>query len=157
MREPLRFYVHSRRGGLPELARALENLDDLATTRVVERRLSLEHPRLRRVLEVAVHRHRRFRQVANLVDGRGRYRDYQLFNVDLHPAAQFLAARGLFPLCVLGEGLQPDDDPWSLDYALPPLRLAALEAEPAARTAVLPSVQDPLGRITLGSLSLIHI
>jgi DNA polymerase elongation subunit (family B) len=152
VREPLRFHVHSRRGGLPELAKALESLDDILTTRVVERRLSLEHPRLRRVLEVRVHEHKRFRQVANLVDGRGRYRDYQLFGVDLHPAAQFLAARGLFPLCALspGPGLQADDDPWALDYALPPLHLVRLDAAPGPGAGPLPSPEDPLGRITVG-------
>ena len=62
VREPLRFYVHARRGGLPELQRALAPLDDVVEARVVERRLSLEHPRPRRVLEVAVHRYAMFRR-----------------------------------------------------------------------------------------------
>lgn len=148
-RAPMRFYVWAKRGGVSELQRALEPLGDILDTQVVARRVGLEHPRPRRVLEVAVHRYRMLRKVAMLIDGRGRYRDYQLFDVDLHPGATFLAERGLFPLAVLDERGRCDDEAWALDYAVPPLRLAELRAEPRSQGAVA-SRQDPLGRIHVG-------
>jgi DNA polymerase elongation subunit (family B) len=45
--------------------------------------------------------------------------------------------------------LQVDDDAWSLDYTLPPLRVAEMQAQ-AARRGALPSLDDPLGEVRLG-------
>jgi DNA polymerase elongation subunit (family B) len=148
-RAPLTFYAHARRGGLAELQRALQPLEDVLDTAVVQRRLSLEHPRLRRVLEVRVHRYAQFRRIAMLIDGRGGFRDYALYNVDLDPAARFLAARGLFPLARCTAGLEPLDDAWALEYELPPLRVLDLEAEPAAPGPVR-TPDDAVGRVRLG-------
>ncbi len=56
------------------------------------------------------------------------------YNVDLNPALVYGLERGVFPLayCVAQaeqgrlRGLVAEDSPWSLDYALPPLRMLTL-------------------------------
>ncbi|MCI0497454.1 MAG: hypothetical protein L0Z54_04070, partial [Thermoplasmata archaeon] len=53
-----------------------------------------------------------------------------LFNADVDPVQEFMARRGLFPLCSVDRRLRTGDDPWDIEVALPPLKVMRVDAPP---------------------------
>ena len=132
------FYVHGPEARLMRLAQWLASRRGCAC-RLVEK-LSLFDRRALRVLEARPRRPTGFRGVARSVH---RYdSNLRLYNSDLMLAPLYCWERGVFPLarvevetCEGAEvrSLECRDDPWALDYELPPLRTLQLRLEGLGR------------------------
>jgi len=147
-----RFYVHGPEPRLQRLARALE-----ARARVscaLREKTNIWDGKALRVLEVSVRHPTQFSALVRFVhrcDG-----DLLLFNSDLMLAPLYCWEKGVFPLAKIEVEVGEDsaltcrhddeevaatnvrtitchDDPWALDYELPPLRVMRLRLEGLAR------------------------
>ena len=140
------FHVAGPDAELDLLARTLPMVPGVGTPTYEKRLLGLSDEEAR-VLKVPVSDPRRLMQVARLVDKRGDHRDLQLYDVDLRMGQRFFLERGLFPFARVKAPsvarIQVLDDPWSMEYALPPLRESTLAAR--CRTGkILPQPEDPV-------------
>lgn len=139
-----RIFVHSSPEKLDELERALPILNAVKSTRHVKRRTWLGEEE-RDVLEVTVGDYSKVEEVAHTIDNRGKYRDYALFNVDLRFSQRYLMEKGLFPFGLLEFRPKPRmlDDPFAIDYELPPLKCVDLKIKPEAKRGI-PTLDDRL-------------
>lgn len=143
-------FVHASEGGLDELERALSILDAVGEVKRCQRRIWLaEEPRT--VLGVTVNDYSRVEEVARTIDNRGRYREYALFNVDLRFSQRYLVDKGIFPMGLLELSPKPAmlDDPFEMDYELPPMTSVDLRATTSGRRG-LESFDDKLLSATIG-------
>ncbi|MDH3365338.1 MAG: hypothetical protein OEM29_04975 [Thermoplasmata archaeon] len=146
-----KIFVRSSAEKLDELERALQILD---TVELVERRSKrlwlAEEPK--EVLGVTIRDYSRVVETARTIDNRGRYRDYDLFDVDLRFSQRYLVEKGLFPMGLVELSPKPTmlDDPFDMDYELPPLSAVELRATTSGRRG-LESFGDKLVRAEIGS------
>jgi DNA polymerase elongation subunit (family B) len=142
---------HGSRDELRSLAAGLEILDSVDSTRFVRRRLRLGSDKRYVTLAVRPRRYAELGKVAKIVDSRGGFRDYQLFNADLRPEQSYLVEKGLFPMARVTAGLELDDEQFALDYEVPPLKAAELKVFTGGR---LPSMAAKLKAAELGGARL---
>lgn len=139
-----RIYVHSSPERLSELEGALPILDAVEAVGRENKRIWLgEEPR--EVLAVTIGRYSKVEDVAHTIDNRGRYRDYTLFDVDMRFSQRYLLEKGVFPMGLMELSPEPRmlDDPYAIDYELPPLSSAVLAVRSDARRGI-PSMDDRL-------------
>lgn len=122
------FYVHADESALQQLAHIIPGRFRADCRRI--ERTDIWQAQPIRTLEIAVHNPMLFRSVvhfAQSVDA-----DARLYNSDLMLASLYCWERNLFPLARVEAdvdeegrilGLACVDDPWALDYELPPLRI----------------------------------
>ena len=145
-----KIYVHSSPERMRELEQALPILDSVkAVGREMKRTWLGEDER--EVLAVTIGKYSKVEDVAHTVDNRGKYRDYSLFNVDLRFSQRYLLEKDIFPMGLMELGPRPRmrDDPYAIDYDVPPLTNADLSLKVDSRHGV-PSFGDPLLSATVG-------
>jgi DNA polymerase elongation subunit (family B) len=144
---------HGSREELRSLARDMEIMDSVGSTRLVRQRLRLGSDKLYAALAVRPKRYRDLRECARVVDSRGGYRDYQLFNADLRPEQSYLVSKGLFPMARVktNGGMALDDEQFALDYEMPRLKAASLSVSTGGR---LESMASKLVAAELGEAKL---
>lgn len=145
------FHVAGPTEELDLLERTLPMIPGVGQVKRDMRLLGLE-PDERPVLTVPMKDPRRLMDVARMVDERGEHRALDLYDVDLRMSQRFFIERGIFPFARVKAPsvarIQALDDPWDLDYALPPLRECTLAAR--CRTdALVPAPEDPIVGVTV--------
>jgi DNA polymerase elongation subunit (family B) len=145
-----KIYVHSSAEKLDELESALQILDAVDCVNRESKRLWLaEGPK--DVLGVTIKDYSRVEETARTIDNRGKYRDYDLFDVDLRFSQRYLVEKGLFPMGLVELSPKPTmlDDPFEMDYELPPLSTVELRTTTSGRKG-LESFGDKLVRAEVG-------
>jgi DNA polymerase elongation subunit (family B) len=145
-----KIYVHSSADRLDELREALPILEAVESVdREMKSTWLSEEPRA--VLGVTMNDYSRVEEVARTIDNRGRYKDYSLFNVDLRFSQRYLVDKGLFPMGLVEFSPKPSmiDDPFEMDYELPPLTTVVLSAATTGRRG-LETFGDRLVSATVG-------
>ncbi len=148
------FYVHhSSYDELRSLGGDLAILDSVAGTRIVKKKIDIRARSPEKVLEVIPRNYSDLRNCARIIDSRGGYYDYKLFNVDLRLSQRYLAEKGLFPMALvnMSEGLRLLDGQFRLRYAMPNLKGANLRIETKAR---IPTYHDTLSKIEVDDIVL---
>ncbi|UCE81386.1 MAG: hypothetical protein JSV94_02940 [Methanobacteriota archaeon] len=146
-----KIFVRSSIDKLDELEGALRILDAVENVERESKRLWLaEEPK--DVLGITIKDYSRVEETARTIDNRGRYRDYDLFNVDLRFSQRYLVEKGLFPMGRMELSPKPSmlDDPFDMDYELPPLSTVELQATTSGRKG-LESFEDRLLQAEVGS------
>ncbi|UCE91230.1 MAG: hypothetical protein JSV90_07395 [Methanobacteriota archaeon] len=142
-------FVHASEEELGKLERALPILDAVGEVESDRKRIWLaEEPRI--VLGVTVNDYSRVEEVARTIDNRGRYREYTLFNVDLRFSQRYFVDKDVFPMGLLELSPKPKmlDDPFEMDYELPPISSEELRAATSGRRG-LESFEDRLISLTV--------
>ncbi len=139
-----KIYVHSTPTELDDLERALPVLDEVETAAREMKRIWLGEKE-RDVLGITIWDYDKVEGVAHTVDNRGRYKDYTLFNVDLRFSQRYFVEKDLFPMGLLEFRPKPRmiDDPYVIDYEMPPLSGAELRISTQAKKG-LPTFDDRL-------------
>jgi DNA polymerase elongation subunit (family B) len=139
------FYVRAP----PDRMRKLT--EDLRTIEIedmeLQLRTTLMDEALRPFLKVTVEDYGSFSQVAKLVDSWGRYRDYELYNVDLRFDQRYFIERGVFPngLVDVDTSFHMLDSQERIDYPMPPLNSIQLTVDVNAARGI-PTAEDPIIR-----------
>jgi DNA polymerase elongation subunit (family B) len=121
------FYLIARDDETIEM---LASLGGVALEAETLRELSGER---KEVLKVTVRGFSRFFDVAEKLLHHGRFRHNLLYNVDIPLTTRFFFERGIHPLVKLevrGHGYTLLEEPYSLSYSLPELRIATLDVIP---------------------------
>jgi len=149
-----KIFVHSSAEKLDDLEQALPILDAVKSTERMTKRTWLGEKE-RDVLEVTIRDYSKVEDVAHTIDNRGRYKDYSLFNVDLRFSQRYFVDKDLFPMGLLEFRPKPRmlDDPYKIDYELPPLKSVELKIFPEAKRGI-PTFEDRLRTAKVGSESL---
>lgn len=143
------FYVqHKQPGKLKELAKELDGMRAIKNMEVQLQRIDLGSDKKCEVLAVTPEKLSRMRQIARLIDGKGDYYHYKLYNVDFRLAQRYMVERGLFPMCLL------ETDTWKclegdrlrLRYSIPELSSVHLDVRTSSK---LPSMKDGITGISL--------
>lgn len=145
-----KIFVRSSAEKLYELERVLQILDAVESVERESKRLWLaDEPK--EVLGVTIKDYSRVEETARTIDNRGKYRDYDLFNVDLRFSQRYLVDKALFPMGRVELSPKPMmlDDPFDMDYELPPLSAAELWATTSGRKG-LEAFDDRLVRAEVG-------
>jgi DNA polymerase elongation subunit (family B) len=149
-----KMFVHSSAEKLDDLEQALPILDAVKSTERMKKRTWLGEKE-REVLAVTIRDYSKVEDVAHTIDNRGRYKDYSLFNVDLRFSQRYFVENDLFPMGLLEFRPKPHmlDDPYEIDYELPPLKGLELKIFPEAKRGI-PTFEDRLGAAKIGNESL---
>ena len=148
------FYVHhNSRGELRRLGKDLEILDSVARTEIVKRKIDLRTEKEEKILAVLPKKFGDLRNLARIVDSRGGYYEYKLFNVDIRLAQRYLVESDLFPMALVDFSGTPklEDGQFRLRYAVPELKNAELRVATHAR---IPTFHDPLTRLEIDDIVL---
>jgi DNA polymerase elongation subunit (family B) len=148
------FYVyHHSYEELRSLARDLMILDFVVKTRIVKKKIDIRSQTAQRVLEVFPKNYSDLKKCARIVDSRGGYYEYKLFNVDIRLSQRYLAERGLFPMAMVdfSSGFSVEDGQFRLRYSIPNLTGVNLSVHTDAR---IPTFHDPLKKIGLDDVVL---
>jgi DNA polymerase elongation subunit (family B) len=124
---------HGSRAELRSLAADLEIMDSVRSTRFVRRKLRLGSDKEYVAMAVQPAKYSGVREISRVVDSRGGFRDYRMFNADLRPEQSYLVDKGLFPMARVTSAIELDDDQSSIEYAVPPLKSAVLNVETGGR------------------------
>jgi len=149
-----KFYVHHPSlEELHALAKDLEILDSVAKMEIVEKKIDIRSSTPEKVLEVMPKNYSDLRNCAHIIDSRGGYYDYKLFNVDLRLSQRYLAERGLFPMAMvdISNRLKVEDGQFRLRYAMPNLKGANLTISTDTK---IPTYHDTLSRIEIDDIVL---
>ncbi|MDG6989412.1 MAG: hypothetical protein JRN21_08855 [Nitrososphaerota archaeon] len=129
--------------------------DELAWTRLVQRRERVTDNTTTEVLEAKLRDAKRAQHVAGRIERLGPFGTFRLYNADVPPAQSYLYEKGLFPLALCeveqrGGTLEwtPEDDIWAYDYPIPPLRKVELKVE-VAKKGKLPRLTDRIESMVL--------
>jgi DNA polymerase elongation subunit (family B) len=139
-----KIFVHSTPENLDDLERALPILDEVSATGRETKRTWLGDDE-REVLGITIRDYAKVEDVAHTIDNRGRYKDYTLFNVDLRFSQRYFCEKSIFPMGLLELRPMPRmiDDPYEIDYEMPPLSGIELSAAPEAKKGI-PTFDDKL-------------
>jgi DNA polymerase elongation subunit (family B) len=147
-------FVQSEPEKLDDLEKALPILSAVKSSERVMKRTWLGEQE-REVLAITLRDYSKVEEVAHTIDNRGRYKDYSLFNVDLRFSQRYFVDKGIFPMGLLE--FKPKarmlDDPYELDYELPPLTSADLRINTEAKRGI-PTFDDRLRNATVGEHSI---
>ncbi len=147
-------FVHGDADKLDELEHALPVLSAVKSTERVMRRTWLGE-REREVLAITIRDYSKVEDIAHTVDNRGRYKDFSLFNVDLRFSQRYFADKGIYPMALLEFAPKPRmlDDPYAIDYELPPLTSTELRVRTEAKKGI-PTFDDRLRSANVGGHAL---
>jgi DNA polymerase elongation subunit (family B) len=139
-----KIFVHSTPENLNDLERALPILDEVRSTEREMKQIWLGDDE-REVLGITIRDYAKVEDVAHTIDNRGRYKDYTLFNVDLRFSQRYFCEKNIFPMGMLEFRPKPRmiDDPYEIDYEMPPLSGIELNAVPEAKKGI-PTFDDRL-------------
>ncbi|UCG68476.1 MAG: hypothetical protein JSV09_11770 [Thermoplasmata archaeon] len=149
-----KFYVHHPSlEEMRSLARDLKILDSVARTEMVRKKIDIRSTEPENVLEITPRNYSDLKRCASIIDSRGGYYDYKLFNVDLRLSQRYLAERGLFPMAMVdvSNSIELKDGQFRLRYATPDLKGANLKIHTNAR---IPTYHDTLTGIELEDIVL---
>ncbi|UCE28571.1 MAG: hypothetical protein JSV85_04630 [Candidatus Bathyarchaeota archaeon] len=152
-----KIYVSGRISDLSKLTTQLAVSKSLAKWRYVRKYADFMENKKTKVLEVTITDCRRISHfVRKLLKSSG-CKKLRFHNVDIPYAQAYFYDRDVFPLASVGVTIQGDrlaywllESVESVNYALPPLRLMAMQIEIAKKKAI-PNFNDPIGVITLRS------
>lgn len=146
-----RFYIHSDGAGLREMERRLEGLDRVERVERVHRKVDIQSEEDVEVLDVLPQRYGDLQHLAELVSREGRYYDYRLYDVDLRFPYRYFLQHDLLPfgLVEYNGGWRTLEEPFALEYDLPPLKRAELNIHVAAPLG-LPRYEDRLLTAQIG-------
>lgn len=149
-----RIFIHSTPEKLDELEKALPILDAVKSTERVMKRTWLGEDE-RDVLAITIRDFAEVEDVAHTIDNRGKYKDYSLFNVDLRFSQRYLIERDLYPMGLLEFKPKPRmiEDPFEIDYELPPLTNTELNIRPGAKRGI-PTFDDKLLSAKVGDCAI---
>ena len=139
-----KIYVHSTPKNINDLENALPILKAVKNTEHEMKRTWLgEDPR--EVLAITVRDYSKVEEVAHTIDNRGKYKDFSLFNVDLRFSQRYFVEKDLFPMGLLEFRPKPHmmDDPYKIDYEMPPTSSAELSLVSENRLGI-PTFTDKL-------------
>ncbi len=149
------FYVyHPSYEELRTLARDLRILDSVAETRMVKKKIDIRSTKPKTVLEVRPRDYSDLKKCAHIVDSRGGYYEYKLYNVDIRLSQRYLAMKGLFPMAMVNVSngrFELLDGQFRLRYSVPNLTDLRLGIHTNKR---IPTYNDPLRKIGLDDESL---
>jgi DNA polymerase elongation subunit (family B) len=147
-------FVQSEPEKLDDLEKALPILSAVKSSERVMKRTWLGE-REREVLAITLRDYSKVEEVAHTIDNRGRYKDFSLFNVDLRFSQRYFVDKGIFPMGLLEFKPKPRmlDDPYELDYELPPLTSSELRINTEAKRGI-PTFDDRLRHATVGEHSI---
>jgi len=153
--QPSLFVHHASLEELRSLQKALGALEGIAETAIEPHRLWLVGPPSP-TLRVTFSAYRELRRTASIIDRRGKYRAFGLYNVDVRFTERHFVEHGLFPFAQVrfDRGrFELQDDLDDLSYPLPPLTSATLSAEISAAKCI-PRLDDPLRSVQLNDIRL---
>ncbi len=139
------FYVRASSDRMRKLTEDLRTIDVKNTE--LQLRTTLMDEALRPFLRVTVEDYGSFSQIAKLVDSWGRYRDYELYNVDLRFDQRYFIERGVFPngLVDVDTSFHMLDSQECIDYPMPPMSSVQLGLDVDAARGI-PTADDPIAR-----------
>lgn len=149
--------VHARSrspAALADLAEALALVRGVGRCERVEALCGLEDEPSP-VLRIPVTDHRMVLRVAQMVDARGDYRDFEVFDADLRMSHRYFLAKGLWPLAQVrawtaGRYRLLEASKWATDYEAPPLSLLEVGAQTATPRGELPTAGSRFARAWVG-------
>jgi len=120
-----------------------------------EKFVRLQESERSKVLRVTVPEADSLRSLAGMIWELGDYEKYRLWNVDIPSSQMYLYDRDLFPLAYVEATVTNEGVSWklmdsaeSVDYPVPPLKIAGLGVE-ADKDGNIPSFEDPIAEILL--------
>jgi len=147
--EPCFYVHHPSLWELRALGRSLERTELAKRTDIVEKRIDIQSTRRADVLAVYPPAYSGINECAHIIDSRGGYYDYRLFNVDVRLSQQFLIERNVFPLALADTSprLKAHGGQFRVNYRVPNLRTVDLRVKCSGR---FPSNHLPIAGITVG-------
>ena len=147
------FYVRASQDKLVDIARGLRMIDVPETS--IEMRTTLMDPKPRPFLKVTLEDYGSLSQVARMIDMWGRYRDYELYNVDLRFEQRYFLEKGVFPMGLLDvtTRFQMLDSQDRIHYPIPELGAVELKVDVHAVRGI-PTLEDPIERVHLDDVLL---
>jgi DNA polymerase elongation subunit (family B) len=119
----------------------------------VNKKIDICKTKPEKVLAITPKSYSDIRSCARIIDRRGGYYDYKLFNVDIRLEQRYLARRGLFPMAMvnLDNGLKLTDGQFRLRYPMPELKCVDLDVRIKTK---IPTYHDTLSGIELDDIIL---
>jgi DNA polymerase elongation subunit (family B) len=152
------FLVSGPRSDLEDLARRLAGLPVVDDVALGSGRPSLFDRRVRPVLTVTPAHNAGRRALARTVDALGGYETFTLYDVDLAPPQLYHLGHALYPFAPVdghGADLRATEPPETIDYAVPPLKLARFEVRIAGeRRGRIPPLDGCIGSVRVGDVTL---
>jgi len=147
------FYVSAPKDKLDDLVKGLHMIEVHGTS--VEMRTTLMDAHPRPFLKVTLDDYGSMSQVARMVDMWGRYRDYQLYNVDLRFEQRYFLEHGIFPMGLLDvtTNYRMLDSQERLFYPIPALSTLQLDVRVDASRGV-PTLEDTLVSLRMDDMLL---
>jgi len=122
-----------------------------------ERFVKPEDEELSKVLKIPVPNSHEAESLAEKVLVHGRYKRYELYNVDVKPSQLYMYEKRIYPFGYVNAITKPTEVVWqiqdnleSVDYEIPPLREITLSAS-IRKKRRLPTKADPIEKITIKS------
>jgi DNA polymerase elongation subunit (family B) len=147
-----RFYVYSCHEQLKDLADSLKFISSIENLEFKYRRVDLVDPKIYKVLEITMTEYKELREVAGMIDKKGNYSRFQLFNVDLRLSQKYMFDKSVFPLAHVSydpvQSYKLLDDQISKSYQIPDFDAVELETDIAAKRAFA-TYDDPLRKVYL--------
>jgi hypothetical protein len=155
-----RFYVYSDYRRLKELTESLKFLSSIENLEFKYQRADLVDPKLYKVLEITMNDYRELQDIANMIDKKGKYSEFQLFNVDLRLSQKYMFDSTVFPLAYVSydqvKGYKLLDDQISKCYRIPEFSAVELETDIASKRT-FPTYDDPFTKAYLTPMMTIHL
>lgn len=131
------FFVSSSANNLSQLFLLLQDLHEIKSINITEKKLCLGSEKTSRVLEITPKRLHDFRRLAKMIDCWGKHHRYRLFDVDLRMESRFLHSHNVFFNAALTVDLNGkmilDDSSWAIDYETPCWNTLTLDIEKPKR------------------------
>jgi DNA polymerase elongation subunit (family B) len=152
------FLVTGPRADLEDLARRLAGLPIVGAVTLGSGRPSLFDRRVRMVLTVTPEHNAGRRALARTVDALGSYETFTLYDVDLAPPQLYHLGHALYPFAPVngtGVDLTATEPAETIDYAVPPLKVARFEVRIAGeRRGRIPPLDGRIGSVRVGDVTL---
>lgn len=148
------FYVCGSSEKLEELEDELAKWDNVKSWSYEEKRVRLRDLDRSNVIRVECMSMKNPRNLAKRIARFGNYRDYELYNVDIPYAQNYLHEKNLFPLArveledLIELKFRLLDSATATDYGLPDLKKARVKVEPDT-SGPSRGFDDPIGKITV--------
>lgn len=148
------FYIHGNREKLERLEDKLDEREIVESWSYEKKRVRLKDLNKSKVIQARCSSMNELRNLAKRITQLGNHHDYDLYNVDIPYAQDYLHEKNLFPLARV-ELENPFELEFKLlgpatttEYELPPLKKAELKIEPEAH-GKSPKMKDPVEKISL--------
>ncbi|UCF49767.1 MAG: hypothetical protein JSU91_08460, partial [Thermoplasmatales archaeon] len=149
------FYVYSSQSNLFKLASDLQDISQVKNLNFTRYRLSLDQEK-KLVLEITPRTLSSLKKLASMIDRWGKYRTYQLYNVDIRLSTRYLQHRGVFSNArVKWDGIQFIllDEQWAIDYDYPQFKTLNMNIE---RKTGFQSLHEPIKSINIDDETIVE-